>query len=1141
MVTKTRFARGIVLKPDDTASEAIAGELKVGATSKELEVHLDGAVRTVVTENQAQTLSAKGIDADTNTIANIELDNLKAGVLNTSTTLATASNLQVPSALAVKTYIDDKAAAQNEASEISFAPVGNIAATTVQAMGAELDNDLSAEITARGMADTTLQTNIDNEATARIGVQTNLTTHINNASGAHAASAISNVAAGNLAATTVQAALDELQTDIDTRALSSALTTHEALTVSHGATGAVVGTTNTQTLTNKTLTAPVVNSPTGIVKADVGLSAVDNTSDATKNAATATLINKTLTSPIINTPTGIVKADVGLGNVDNTSDANKPVSTAQQTALNLKANIASPTFTGVPLAPTAAASNNTTQVATTAYADTAVSTLSGTTTASLALKANIASPTFTGTVSGITSTMVGLGNVDNTSDATKNAATVTLTNKTLTAPILNSPSVVTPSRADVKQDTKANLVTYATTASNGQIVFATDEKLMYQVVDSSLVAVGGSSGSLDTILQLLGDDVSSWTTGDNATFLGAGALSGTFAANTTSPLQNITDYKYTQAAGSLNDYLAAPAKTVDVRFRGKEATLYFPYTYDGANNDIQVVFYDVTNAAIIPSSVFIQASTAVATFRTNIAIPLTCASIRVGFQTVVLNSGKILQFDSVQLSADTTLFANLFAPDYAIRLNTGNDHGSTNTCIRRFTNIVEQIGTDVTYTDSSVLGGKFVINTAGIYDISYTDSFGAVNAPFGVTKNSASLTTSVSTVSVSTVLTRATADTAQSYYSTSWSGQLEVGDVIRAHTNGAANATSQARVHFSISKIGKNSQNILTAPETFSTDTAPLAYAGSAAYTLATLTNAPVGTFITFTYAASTNTRTQTTTAPTQTTADMNTNGIRLYHRVFASTSTAALPAYAAVQIGKGLKGINLGWYKSTGKTTPGSLDLFIASVNALQSGMWTKEYNEQTGILILDPGYNLSSAVVTNRSNFSDDTNQTDGYLVINASKNPVLVGIGLQTVAASVINTAGTSMTNSGAFVVIPYDAAKVYDTHSSINSTTGVFTAPETGYYQVSGGVYFASSTYAIGNSVNLTLFKNASSHKSGFLNIADRAAAFPLFSNISTGVYLIKNETLELRVQNNRTAGATLLDTTVGVTFFTVHRTSIGTGN
>jgi hypothetical protein len=75
-----------------------------------------------------------------------------------------------------------------------------------------------------------------------------------------------------------------------------------------------------------------------LAKGDVGLGNVDNTSDATKNAATATLTNKTLTSPVINTPTGIVKGDVGLGNVDNTSDANKPISTATQTALDAKSD-----------------------------------------------------------------------------------------------------------------------------------------------------------------------------------------------------------------------------------------------------------------------------------------------------------------------------------------------------------------------------------------------------------------------------------------------------------------------------------------------------------------------------------------------------------------------------------------------------------------------------------------------------------------------------------------------------------------------------------------------------------------------------------------------------------------------------------
>ena len=68
----------------------------------------------------------------------------------------------------------------------------------------------------------------------------------------------------------------------------------------------------------------------------------------------------------------LVKADVGLSNVDNTADSAKPVSTAQQTALNLKANLASPAFTGTPTAPTQSAGSNTTHLATTAFVTTAV-------------------------------------------------------------------------------------------------------------------------------------------------------------------------------------------------------------------------------------------------------------------------------------------------------------------------------------------------------------------------------------------------------------------------------------------------------------------------------------------------------------------------------------------------------------------------------------------------------------------------------------------------------------------------------------------------------------------------------------------------------------------------------------------------
>lgn len=73
-----------------------------------------------------------------------------------------------------------------------------------------------------------------------------------------------------------------------------------------------------------------------------------------------------------------VKTNLSLNNVDNTSDVNKPVSTATQTALNLKANLASPTFTGTPEAPTASTGTSSTQIATTAFVQSAISGIQGT-------------------------------------------------------------------------------------------------------------------------------------------------------------------------------------------------------------------------------------------------------------------------------------------------------------------------------------------------------------------------------------------------------------------------------------------------------------------------------------------------------------------------------------------------------------------------------------------------------------------------------------------------------------------------------------------------------------------------------------------------------------------------------------------
>ena len=83
-----------------------------------------------------------------------------------------------------------------------------------------------------------------------------------------------------------------------------------------------------------------------MTKADVGLSNVDNTSDADKPVSTAQKaytdsVRNALNAHIndFNNPHRVTKSQVGLGNVDNTSDDNKPLSAAQRLELAKKQNI----------------------------------------------------------------------------------------------------------------------------------------------------------------------------------------------------------------------------------------------------------------------------------------------------------------------------------------------------------------------------------------------------------------------------------------------------------------------------------------------------------------------------------------------------------------------------------------------------------------------------------------------------------------------------------------------------------------------------------------------------------------------------------------------------------------------------------
>ena len=85
----------------------------------------------------------------------------------------------------------------------------------------------------------------------------------------------------------------------------------------------------------------------------------------------------------------------------------------------------------------------------------------------------------------VTKSQVGLGNVDNTSDATKNSASATLTNKTIVTPIIASFINAQHNHSDVNNGglLKASYGFSAYKSATGQVINTTPSQVVYDVED----------------------------------------------------------------------------------------------------------------------------------------------------------------------------------------------------------------------------------------------------------------------------------------------------------------------------------------------------------------------------------------------------------------------------------------------------------------------------------------------------------------------------------------------------------------------------------------------------------------------------------------------------------------------------------
>lgn len=436
-------------------------------------------------------------------------------------------------------------------------------------------------------------------------------------------------------------------------------------------------------------------------------------------------------------------------------------------------------------------------------------------------------------------------------------------------------SLETPQRLDAKIDTKANLVTYAALvgSTSGQLCYASDEKRYYGLIDNLLAPLGVRGGqatdsnkfvlSYGTTTELLAltreagsmyydttqqklvldngtdlipagsggvgssstyhylnseDDLTTWYTGNNATFMGGGAIAGTFTKkNETNPLNGKSSYTYVQAAGSLNDYVCSYEKAVPLRSRGKEHGITFPFMYDGADNDIKIIVrgYNGTTWSTLSSDLDLVKKQETISGKVLISIyaPSDCVQIRVGFQVLVLNSGKTLKWDDVEFSDDPLKYKNMMS-NQTWRVNTT---GSVKHIVKAssYTNVfyfdsasmsaIDENSGDQIFeiTNSSTTGWKAKANRKAFVSLTLCWAGGSGAGYIGFSKNGTptELSNPITSLPTAKILGLGYNLSAQNPIA-HFSGWVQAGDEIFIHGN-ATNNTLSGYDYFSFSAMSE--------------------------------------------------------------------------------------------------------------------------------------------------------------------------------------------------------------------------------------------------------------------------------------------------------------------------------------------------
>lgn len=937
--------------------------------------------------------------------------------------------------------------------------------------------------TAIGQLDTALDDHADTAATA-----------------AHTAANIEVTPSGNLAATDAQAALQELQSDIDTRATSTDLTNHlNDTTDAHDASAISV-------------------TPTGNLAADDVQEALTELQGDIDNIHTGTSVGvgTSNTATTINIGTGTDTNTINIGGANTTINMTGTVNNQNVTNLDIDDKLITINKGGAASSGAVAGIDLEEGGSSTGYIKTSADRNSW----------EIKAPNTAGVISvtpGASGGTVGL--VPTSGVVKSNGSVLSSSNVNLASEVTGTLPIANGGTGQTTANAALNALLPSQTGANNKVLKSNGTDTSWAVAGSG----GGAKNYLGTVNgtdnggDFEGNTVGSWVLGNasltsafpsgSPTF-GSGASGNlTGSVTSSSPLSGSYSYSYaSSAATTAGNFLASPAFTIDISDQAKVMTFKFAYkttsnpsnaNWSGtSSNSFGVAIYDVTNSAwIMPAGVWGMTQSSgvgicTGTFQTT--------SDSTQYRLVVFNanatSGAVtLYFDDFFLGPQTAPIGAVVAD---LGTETWTDNQANSTTSVKLQRVGNRVFVDGTVTFTGAMSGAFTLTIPSAYTPAYGTTGSIVQgakvslidtgtATFqgqafwtatntltiyvvgasGTYANYVDLSATVPHTWTNGDFIRFSAD----WEVTGWGSNVQMSNdtdtrVVAFSTYRATNQTG----------VNPNNSAVKVTIDTVTADTHAAFSTANNRYV------APVSGYYDFSAAI--------------TFSGTNVLANEYYLGFYKNGSAVVYP----------------GWYRASAGTS------FLLTGNSGPIYLNAGDYVE---LYVFGVGNNSASTltVAGGSTNTWFSGKRLSGPAVVAAT----------ESVNARYTNTAGTSIANSLADVNVPF-ATKDFDSHNAYNTSTGVYTVPVSGKFRVTATMAYASSAWTAGNSAYASVYKNSAAHSYGAYQMLQATVTLVLGLQVTAIVSCNAGDTLEIRAANNRTGGNTSLSTTAGINHFEIER-------